>query len=103
MGQVTRYTVIISERAESNLDSIINYLLMEWNVDIKDNFIDRFKKVVSLISKDPYIFQEFSKKKSIRKCLITKHNAMYYRIVKQRVEIITIHDTRRKPSSLKIK
>lgn len=93
---------MISERAENNLDNIINYLLVEWNEKVKDNFIAYFRRNIKLLSVNPYIFQEYSKKKRIRTCLITKHNAMYYRIVKDTVEIITIHDTRRNPKVFKI-
>jgi plasmid stabilization system protein ParE len=102
MDNENRYSVIISERAENNLDNIVNYLLTEWNEKVKDSFVNRLKKIVTLLSIDPYIFQEYSKKKRIRKCLITKHNAMYYRIVANTVQIITIHDTRSNPGSLKI-
>jgi plasmid stabilization system protein ParE len=102
MDNENQYSVIISERAENNLDNIVNYLLIEWNEKVKDSFLTRLKKIVNLLSIDPYIFQEYSKKKRIRKCLITKHNAMFYRIVGNTVQIITIHDTRRNPKVLKI-
>ena len=102
MDNETRYSIIISERAENNLDNIVNYLLIEWNEKAKDYFLIRLKKIVNLLSINPYMFQEYSKKKRIRKCLITKHNAMYYRIVENTVEIITIHDSSRNPKVLKI-
>jgi len=94
------YEIIISERAENNLDKIITYLLSEWNETTKNNFLVKFKKNLDLLSFNPFMFQIYSKKKRIRKCLITKQNAMYYRIVDNVVEIITIHDTRRNPKSL---
>ena len=67
------------------------------NEKVKDLFLVRLKKIVTLLSINPYVFQEYSKMKRIRKCLITKHNAMYFRIVENYVEIITIHDTRKNP------
>jgi hypothetical protein len=45
--------------------------------------------------------QMFSEKRKIRRCLITKQNALYYRIADNTVQIITIHDTRRNPNTLK--
>lgn len=57
------YSVIISELAENNLDTIVNYLFIEWNEKVKENFLDGFKKIVNLLSINPYIFQEYSKKK----------------------------------------
>jgi plasmid stabilization system protein ParE len=100
MDNENQYSVIISERAENNLDNIVKYLLADWSEQVKDSFLARLKKTVNLLSIDPYIFQEFSKRKRIRKCLITKHNTMYYRIVGKTVQIITIHDTRMNPQRL---
>lgn len=96
------YEIIISEQAEKNLDKIVAYLLSEWNVTVKDRFLVKFKKILKLLAINPYLFQVYSIKMQIRRCLITKHNAMYYRIVDNRVEIITIHDTRRNPNTLKL-
>lgn len=96
------YEIIISERAENNLDKIISYLLTQWNETVKNTFLDSFKKNLKLLSNNPFMFQVYSKRKNIRKCLISKQNAMYFRIVDNVVEIITIHDTRRNPKTLKL-
>ncbi len=96
------YEIIISERAEDNLDKIITYLLSEWNETVKNNFLESFKKNLNFLSINPFVFQVYSKRKLIRKCLITKQNAMYYRIVDNVVEIITIHDARRNPKTVKL-
>ncbi len=96
------YHVIISNRAEENLDQIIAYLELEWNEVVKNNFIDKLKEIIALLEVNPLLFEKYSRKKNIHKCLITKHNAMYYRIIDTTVEIITIHDTRRNPNTLKL-
>ena len=57
MDKEIQYFVIISERAENNLDNIVNYLLTEWNEKVKDLFLIRLKKVVALLSINPYLFQ----------------------------------------------
>ena len=44
MDNENQYSVIISERAENNLDNIVNYLLTEWNEKVKDSFLTRLKK-----------------------------------------------------------
>jgi len=69
---------------------------------LKNDFLESFKKNLKFLSINPFIFQVYSKKKRIRKCLLTKQNAMYYRIVDNVVEIITIHDTRRNTKTLKL-
>ena len=53
MDNEIQYIVIISERAENNLDNIVNYLLIEQNEKVKDLFLVRFKKIVTLLSINP--------------------------------------------------
>ena len=48
------------------------------------------------------MYQPSNIKKGVRRCFITKHNAMYYKVKGKEVEIITIHDTRSDPKSLKL-
>jgi len=69
------YEIIISERAENNLDKIITYLFSEWNETVKNNFLENLKKNLKFLSINPFMFQVYSKSKRIRKCLITKQNA----------------------------
>lgn len=97
-----KYDIFFSERAEKNLDQIIEYLFINWSAKVKIDFLNKLERIIKILAVNPLLFQEYSKKKKIRKCLITKHNALYYRITKNMVEIITIHDTRRDISKLKI-
>ena len=101
MEKEKSYDIIISKRAEENLDKILSYLKSEWNESVKNSFLEKFKKLLSLLSVNPYMCQIFSEKRKIRRCLITKQNALYYRIADNTVQIITIHDTRRNPNTLK--
>ena len=48
MDNELQYHVIISERAEINLDNIVNYLLIEWNEKVKDLFLFRLKKIARI-------------------------------------------------------
>ena len=96
------YQVVISKRAETNLDAIVQYLAIEWNEKVKTDFLDDVKKITKHLSKNPFMYQEISASKQIWRCFITKHNAMYFRVVENTVQIITIHDTRKNPKSLKL-
>ena len=77
-----KYEIVISERADNNLKRIFDYLEVKY------------------IRENPYIFPVSTVKDNVRRCLITRHNAIYYRILGNVVEIITIQDTRSKPTSL---
>lgn len=97
-----RYKVTISERAQANLLQILEYLGQNWSEKVKKSFLQRLIRVVGLISHNPYLFPASFQKNSIHKCVVTKHNVLYYRITDHEVEIITIHDTRQAPNKLEL-
>ena len=95
------FEITISERAEENLDKVFEYLADNWPPKVSSDFKDKLAKVVDHLRENPYNYQASSIKLGIRRCFITKHNAMYDRVSENEVEIITIHDTRTYPKSLK--
>ena len=97
-----KYEVSTSERAEENLDKIFEYLEYHWSVKVKNDFKEKLNREVNRLRQNPYMYQPSDIKKSVRRCFITKHNAMYYKIIGEEVEIITIQDTRSDPKSLKL-
>ena len=97
-----KYKVTISKRAEKYLDNVFDYLKHEWSEKVRKDFKKKLKDKIDLLRYNPYMFPVSQVKKGVRKCLITKHNAMYYQIKNFEVEIITIHDTRSNPESLKL-
>jgi plasmid stabilization system protein ParE len=97
-----KYHVSISHRAQDNLINILNYLEINWSERIKKAFSKRLIKLIRFISKDPYLFPISEFGQDVRKCMITKHNALYYRIKNNDIEIITIHDVRQNPDNFQI-
>lgn len=95
-----KYQVIISENAQRKIENVFQYLEQEWSEKIKDDFKKKLSKHVEYLKQNPYMFPASQVKKDIRKCVITKHNKMYYRVKENEVEIITLHDTRSDPESL---
>jgi plasmid stabilization system protein ParE len=96
------YHVAISQRAQDNLLKILFYLETSWTVRIKDKFLNRFIDYVKFIEQNPFLFPVSDYSDEVRRCMITKHNALYYKIVGSEVEIITIHDVRQNPDNLYI-
>ncbi len=94
--------VTISERAEQNLDGIIQYLETEWSVRVRDKFLELLRTKIEQIKKMPQMYENSSKKKVIRRCVISKQTSLYYRARKEEIEIITIQDNRRNPRKLKM-
>jgi plasmid stabilization system protein ParE len=96
------YKITISERAKINLENVIEYLKINWTEKVLKDFLKKLQKKTDLLKQNPFMFANSELKIEVRKCLITKHNALYYKVKNDEVEIITIHDTRKDPKSLKI-
>jgi plasmid stabilization system protein ParE len=94
--------VVISQRAENNLDMIVAYLENNWSARVKKNFILKLSKTVDLIAQSPFIFPASEIKKNVRRCVVTKHTILYYNVRNKEIEIITIQDSRQNAAFLKL-
>ncbi len=94
--------VTISDRAEQNLDNIVGYLEKEWSVRVRDKFLEVLKTKIEQISRMPQMYEPSSKRKTVRRCVVSKQTSLYYRVRKEEIEIITIQDNRRNPKKLKL-
>ena len=96
--------VYLSELAESKLLTLNEYLLSHWNMKVKNDFFQKFRNKVKLISNQPKSCPESSEFKGLYKCVVSKHNTFYYRINQNQneIEIITIFDTRQSPDKLQV-
>ncbi len=97
-----KYKVSISEHAITNLEKIFEYLVQNWSDKVNDNFKKILQSKINSLSENPYMYPESSIKSGIRKCVVTKHNILYYRILSDEIEVITVHDSRQNPKSLKL-
>ena len=93
------YKVTISKRAENNIEVLYEYLNDNWPDKVRIDFIKSLKKEVDYLRVNSYINQKSDLKRGIRRSIITKHNILYYRILDEEVEIITIQDSRMNPKS----
>jgi plasmid stabilization system protein ParE len=94
------FEVIISNRAEANLDAIMEYLNENWSAEVRLNFLATLSTKLEYLSEMPFMYPESKLKAGVRKCVITKQVTLYYRIVEDRVEIITIQDSRANPENI---
>ncbi|MEH6706078.1 MAG: type II toxin-antitoxin system RelE/ParE family toxin [Galbibacter orientalis] len=92
--------VVISKTAEKKLDKLLEYLITEWSVKIKTEFVKKLDSSIKVIKKQPEIFPESKKGKGLKKCVITKQTTLYYRYNSKQINIITIFDSRRDPNKL---
>lgn len=68
------------------------------------NFINEVDDLLDQIKQNPGMFEESKKKKNVRKGYITKHNALYYRVMprKKELQLLLFWDNRQDPKKLKL-
>lgn len=92
--------IIWSPGSEKDLEIILDYLDNEWDNNVAVKFLDLIEDLVEQISINPRQFLLIHKKLNIRKCVITKHNTLFYRNRIGQVELLRIYDTRQDPDKL---
>jgi plasmid stabilization system protein ParE len=95
--------IVWSPLSENDFSSILDYLNKNWGQKVVFQFIDLVENFLEQISINPQQFPLILKKKKIRKCVMTKHNTIFYRVGKTQIEILRIYDTRQDPDNLTFK
>ena len=93
--------VLWSSSALTDISSILQYLQDNWDSPVVVKFIDITNDLIEQIAINPRQFPVIHKSKRIRKCVITKHNTIFYRERKDQIDILRIYDTRQDPKKLK--
>ncbi|MEQ8555253.1 MAG: type II toxin-antitoxin system RelE/ParE family toxin [Cyclobacteriaceae bacterium] len=87
-----------SPKASSEYLRLVDYLLSEWGSGTATRFIDRLSFILDIIIKQPEIYPSTLKRKNVRRCVVTKQVSLYYRVAKDKIELIAIYDNRIDPS-----
>ncbi|MCX6234356.1 MAG: type II toxin-antitoxin system RelE/ParE family toxin [Bacteroidetes bacterium] len=93
--------IIWSPLSEKDFSYILEYLSKNWDNQVASKFIEITDHLINQISINPKQFPVIQKKKKVRKCVITKHNTLYYRERKAYVDILRIFDNRQDTRKLK--
>ena len=93
--------VIWSPLAENDFSSILQYLQDNWDSVVVSKFIELTDEIIKQVAINPKQFPVIQKSKRIRKCVITKHNTLFYRERKYYIDVLRIYDTRQDPKKLK--
>jgi plasmid stabilization system protein ParE len=93
--------IIWAPSAEKDLDGILEYLHNKWGASVAMHFVELANKIIEQLSLNPNQFPLVHKRKKVRKCVITKHNTLYYRARRSQIAILRIYDTRQDPDKLK--
>ena len=92
--------VLWSPLAESDLRFSLLYLESNWNNAVVNQYLNKIDHLVNQITTNPEQFPLVNNKKKIRKCVVTKHNTIFYREKNEVIEILRIFDTRQNPKKL---
>ena len=95
--------IVWSLLAVSDIENILDYLSDNWNQQVALKFISEVENLLASISKQPKLFPTINKKNKVRKCVITKHNTLYYREHNNTIQVLRIIDSRQHPEKLNLK
>ena len=93
--------IIWTIESEQDFSDILEYLSQNWNSSVALTFIDLVDLLLTQISINPNQYPIINRKLRIRKCVITKHNSLYYRNRRDHIELLRIYDNRQNPDNLK--
>ncbi len=96
------YKLLWSEKALADLKNIIDYLIENWTEREIQNFAKRLDKRLKVIALNPKLFPNTSRRKGVRKSVLSKHTVIYYQTTGTVVNIITLFDPRQNPKKLRL-
>lgn len=92
--------IFLSPLAAKKLELLLIYLEKEWSLEVRNDFIKKVKEKLKQISLYPKSCLKTSEFPNLYKCIVTKQTSLYYRIIKNEIEIITITDNRQDPEKV---
>jgi plasmid stabilization system protein ParE len=95
--------IIWSPLSVTDFESILEYLNENWDKKVLERFIEITYESIRQISLNPRQFPLINRQKKVRKCVITKHNTLFYRDRRNCIDILRIFDIRQDPKKLKFK
>ncbi len=94
------YKIIWTSRALSDLKNTIAYLEENWTSREIQKFALLLDLQLNRLKIYPNLFPESHRYKKIRKSVLTRQVSMYYRVVNQEIQIISLFDNRQNPKKL---
>lgn len=95
--------VVWSTKAKQDLVRVISYLEQNWSAKVARIFLQKVDLLVKHLASNDGMFPFVQKSRGIKKCVVTKHNSILFRLNKQQIEIIRLFDTRQNPNKLSFK
>ena len=95
------FEILWTDLALEELSETVGYLKREFSQKEIDNLGDEIERICSIISQNPNIFPH-SDRLQTRKAVILKFNTLYYRIMNDKIEIVSFFLNRQSPDKMKL-
>lgn len=74
--------IVITPRAQNELNQLFEYLVLKWNLKVKDDFVNKLHLVLKIVAKSPESFPVSSKNVKFRKCVVKNRIHFFIIIMK---------------------
>jgi addiction module RelE/StbE family toxin len=88
------YTIVWTANAKEDLQQIISYLKTNWSEAVAEQFVETVLHKVCLLENQPFIGIASTKEKTVRKLLISKHIALFYKVSEPNIILLDFFDVR---------
>ena len=95
------FEILWTDLALEELSETVGYLKREFSQKETDILGDEIERISSIISQNPNIFPNSDRLKT-RKAVILKFNTLYYRIMNDKIEIVSFFLNRQSPDKMKL-
>ena len=91
-----------TDHALTELAETFEYLERNWTEKEMQNLSNKIERTLSLISKNPELFQESKISIGVRRAVIMKYNSLYYRKNNEVIEILSFFFKSKKPKEIRL-
>ncbi len=95
------YEILWTDNALDELAKTIEYLEVKFTDREIKKLVSKIEDTTALISQNPNIYPK-SDRKNVHKAVVLKHNTLYYRIVRNTIEILSFFSNRQSPTKRRI-
>lgn len=93
--------IIWSVEALKDLKEIFDYLELKWTEREMKSFARKLGRQIEIIKSQPLIYPQ-SRKKNIRRAVISRQTTLYYELSTDEIRIVSLFDNRKDPKKLTI-
>lgn len=97
------YELVFKKRFQNKLEKLLVYLEKKYGLLLAQKFADRLQKKFVILQLNPYMGIQSVSVKNVRSTLAGKQNRIYYRVVKDKIIVLNMYDTRMNPAKNKLR